>query len=1340
MAIAELVVKLIGDISGFTKTMGQVGRDITRTGKALTSAGKSLSTSISLPMAGVATAALVMAGNFQQAMSKVSALGKITGADLAKLENQAIDLGASTQFSAKQAADGMGEFAAAGFNAGQIYDAMPGTLDLAAAAQISVAQAAEITVSTLGQFGLAASQSGDVADTMAKAAASGALNIQELAESLKYVGPVAHTMGISLADVSASIALLSNAGIKGEQAGTSLRMGLLRMQTDTPKVTAVIEKYGLSLVDAQGKTKGMVDIVDQLVKKNVSLKDLTQLVGVNAVSAWNALQNKGTEALQAITAEVNDHKGAAGEMAATLRDNLKGSFEQMTGSVETLGITLGMILTPAARAFMNVIQKLAEEGTKLLQWFRTLSPDVQNAAVAFGVIVGIIGPIVLVFGKITMVIGAFLKALAASNAAIAVFTSATGIGLIAVAIGAAVAAIVYFKDEISEAFQIAAEVVGAWAQDAGEFINQFIEVVGSYVEMIPEIFSRAWGVVTAYLDVILHLMGSSWAEEVQGLKDLWAGLVIVWKTLTEDWVIYYKAALQILGEAFNLLVDSLVIAWTFGLDLIKSLFTTVLDAVLAGLESAAEVVSIFSESGAQAIDRLHSSIAELKKPIDVTRKATDDLSDSQKENNVIVDKAGDELRALKEAHDRETKAKKDNKKATDEHTASTDKGTKATKKKTDAEKEAEKAQRAHEKAVKDFADDLQNLVTKSKQYEEILKKQKDGTITATEAGKLLKDLYDKASLALSEYNGAMSEYDQLTHDMASGVNVPAERIKEVATRAEEATEQVDKFKDSLGKKPKDDGIKDYMKDLETDLKDTLYSGLSDIFSTLLKGGSIRDQLGTLGGSIGSMVGTAAGGAFGGPFGAALGGAAGGAIFEKVIDGLSGIGKNAAGNNKAADTVAMLLAPVTGGLSLAVNEMFGDKLFGESAGTTARKQVDKFFADALSASRINIVIDGQLKQIKDIDFGGSMFGQAGGSAAQFFNGMQSSAQSAFSGMGSAFAELAGVSQEYAQGIAMALAENVGGSLNNLQVMIQGMGLSFEDMKKAIIDTTLQGKISFSEAARALNAIAQVAQDGIPDAMGATITAFQNLKDAGTKGGRYATDALKDIAFEAKELNIKTFPQLMANLLQSGKFTQKEIEQVFAALAENGIDSIDKLTSATDDQLIRALGRLEDQEFPFAKATDDARGMVEEISKLDGKDVDISFNIKTNLDSNTKEAIDSGFVPNSVNSVKSSPSGTPKQSRKGNVFSAGSIVPFAKGGIVNDYTTFNIGSMAEQGPEAIMPLERMANGDLGVVASGGGGNNYHIEINAPYAQPGVAETIRREVEKIFDTKNRSPGIRR
>lgn len=200
---------------------------------------------LAVAMAGIITKSVQTAAQFEQSMAKVRAITQATNEDFAKLQNQAIELGASTVFSASQAADAQSFLAMAGFEVNEIMAAMPGVLNLAAAGQMEIGRTADIASNILTGFGLKAEETTRVVDVMAKAMTSSNTNIEQLGHAMKYVAPVAAAVGVDIETAAAAVGRLSDAGIQGEMAGTSLRAILLRLVNPVGEAADVMDKLGI---------------------------------------------------------------------------------------------------------------------------------------------------------------------------------------------------------------------------------------------------------------------------------------------------------------------------------------------------------------------------------------------------------------------------------------------------------------------------------------------------------------------------------------------------------------------------------------------------------------------------------------------------------------------------------------------------------------------------------------------------------------------------------------------------------------------------------------------------------------------------------------------------------------------------------------------------------------------------------------------------------------------------------------------------------------------------------------------------------------------------------------
>ncbi len=301
-------------------------------------------TAVSGAISAVGGYAIKTGAEFESAMSRVQAISGATGKEFDALKQQAMELGASTAFSASEAAEGMENLASAGFNTNEIIAAMPGMLDLAASSGEDLASSADIAASTLRGFGLEAEQAGHVADVLAKNAADTNAAVADTGEAMKYAAPVAHNFGISMEECAAAIGIMSDAGIKGGQAGTSLRGSLSRLAKPTDDMKEIMNKLGLEFFDSNGKMISLTEQTKMLSEKMSNLTDeernnaLVTLYGQESLSGMLALVQAGSNKIASLTESYKNCDGAAAEMAKTMQDNLKASLEQVGGAAETFGI------------------------------------------------------------------------------------------------------------------------------------------------------------------------------------------------------------------------------------------------------------------------------------------------------------------------------------------------------------------------------------------------------------------------------------------------------------------------------------------------------------------------------------------------------------------------------------------------------------------------------------------------------------------------------------------------------------------------------------------------------------------------------------------------------------------------------------------------------------------------------------------------------------------------------------------------------------------------------------------------------------------------------------------
>lgn len=313
-----------------------------------------------LGLVGVGAASFKFAADFDQSMANVRAVSGATGTQFNDLRNLALEQGAATKFSASQAADAMYELASGGTRVDQMASTLKGTLSLAAASGVELADAAEIQVAALGGFNLDGSKATHVADVLAQSVADSALKMTDLQYSMKYIGPIAVTTGQSFETMVGALEIMAQGGIKGEQAGTTLRGGLVRLVKPTKMVNEGLHTLGLKASDLQGPNglKPLPVILEMMRKRTEGMSKaqsnaaIAQIFGTEALSGFQKLLNAQPGALDKATKGLEHSDGASAKMAKTMNKTLKGGMEQVKGSAETLGIKLFDIVKPTVTKFL----------------------------------------------------------------------------------------------------------------------------------------------------------------------------------------------------------------------------------------------------------------------------------------------------------------------------------------------------------------------------------------------------------------------------------------------------------------------------------------------------------------------------------------------------------------------------------------------------------------------------------------------------------------------------------------------------------------------------------------------------------------------------------------------------------------------------------------------------------------------------------------------------------------------------------------------------------------------------------------------------------------------------
>lgn len=375
MAQKVVSVKLQAQVEGFTAGMRRAKASADDLTKASAKFDKqdafgNMAGKAAIAGVGVATAvgvAVKRFADFDVAMSGVAANSGATGTALNALRDAAIEMGAASQFSAKEAADGINELAKAGVATQDILNGgLKGALDLAAAGQIGVAQAAETTASALNQFGLEGSKSVHVADLLSNAANAAQGGVGDMGAALAQAGVAANAAGLNIDETTTILALFAKAGMTGSDAGTSLKTMMQRLSAPTGKAAAEMDRLGIAAYDANGNFIGAEAVMQQLADATSTMSTEARsaafnvIFGADAIRAASIAADAGAAGYAAMSAEVTKAGGAA-RTAAALTDNLKGDVERLGGALDSVFIQTGSGANGSLRTLTQGLTGLVEK-------------------------------------------------------------------------------------------------------------------------------------------------------------------------------------------------------------------------------------------------------------------------------------------------------------------------------------------------------------------------------------------------------------------------------------------------------------------------------------------------------------------------------------------------------------------------------------------------------------------------------------------------------------------------------------------------------------------------------------------------------------------------------------------------------------------------------------------------------------------------------------------------------------------------------------------------------------------------------------------------------------------
>ena len=473
----------------------------TRIGNRMKEAGSNLTTRLTLPLTIFGGLAIRTASDFQSSMNMVGAVTKTTGTPaFEKLNDLAKELGATTRFSASEAAEGMKFLGMATGDANMVMESIPKTLELAAAAQIDLATASDIVTNIMSGYGKKASELGAVNDVLVNAFTSSNVNLQQLGESFKYAGAVAKGAGFSFKDTATFLGMLGSAGIQGSMAGTALKNVISVLESPTKKERKEMQRLGVAFDDLyitfeeggrqKKKLKPLMEILEKFREVGLTSGEALEIFAMRGGPGMAALLGQGKTSLTKLRSAL-DETGTAARIAKVMMSGLPGALKLVASTFEAVQIAI------TESGFGEFIENTMRSIAGFMQRLSKTSPTLLAIVSAIAVVVAVAGPLV-------MLLGAFSAALGVLGISAAPFYTIIAAILALIAVVALLAA---NWDDVTEAFN--------------NFLDGVKEGIENLKTLIPDLFKDFKYMLPDFLKKKLgmEITGSKDLNDFSGLSD-----------------------------------------------------------------------------------------------------------------------------------------------------------------------------------------------------------------------------------------------------------------------------------------------------------------------------------------------------------------------------------------------------------------------------------------------------------------------------------------------------------------------------------------------------------------------------------------------------------------------------------------------------------------------------------------------------------------------------------------------------------------------------------------------------------------------------------------------------
>ncbi len=626
--------EVIKNMTTMANNIKKNAKEIQNAGKVISNVGSTLTKSITLPIAGVATVAVKTAADFEQSMSQVAATMGKTKEDVKGLSELAKQMGATTAFSASEAAEGINILAMAGLNATQIGDSLGTVLDLASAGAMDMGSSASYVVGAVKGFKDEMKNASKYADLMAKGATLANTDVAQLGEAISYGAATAKGYSQSADSVTLSLLRMAEQNVTGQTAATSLNRAMADLYSPTAEAKKALDSLNISAYNADGSARDFNIIVDELAGalKGMSEQNANALKSTifttNGMNAFNKMTASTSKRVNELKEGLKAAGGSAAQQAKTQLDNLKGQITLLKSAIEGILITVGDKLMPYVKPVVEWVQKAAD-------YINNLSDAQVDNIIKWAGMAAAIGPAILVFGKAVTMVGKIqgkfadaIKIFTKFKGAIGLITSPAAV-VIGVLAGIAIAAFLIIKnwDKVKGFLQ----GVGDWFKNAFDKAGFSVEDFKNKFASIKDAISRISGKIGDLCKSVAGIFKKEFAGGIKaGAAEIGGALeVIVGGTVSifDGIVTAVDKGLQSFDALLSYFMGAFAGNWDYAAqgfrdsmqnifppDMVAGIIKT-FDAMLPGIEATVSGIKNVFGGLVQDVKKIFNSVGDIFKGV-----------------------------------------------------------------------------------------------------------------------------------------------------------------------------------------------------------------------------------------------------------------------------------------------------------------------------------------------------------------------------------------------------------------------------------------------------------------------------------------------------------------------------------------------------------------------------------------------------------------------------------------------------------------------------------------------------------------------------------------------------